>query len=167
VGTVRLVALLTAGVLALVVASVTYSDESRADTARVIVRVTPPILPADNAAQATVTLRYLDGDGTPRAGDELDLLDVSQSTGTILRDAPGVIPAYRLFTDARGQATFRYIAPMSNPFVATLPAHIQVTDRSFGTILEIDKTTIVTINVVDPSKLKGGQHGAHGQARPG
>jgi hypothetical protein len=54
--------------------------------------------------------------------------------------------------------TFDYIAAMSNSFTPTLPAHIQVTDTSMGTILEIDKTTIVTINVVDPSKLKGTQH---------
>ena len=160
-GKVRKAALLAIGVLALAVAVVTYGDVARAGAARVVIRVAPLVLPGDGVTQATVSLRYLNGDGTPRAGDELDLLDVSQSSGTILRDAPGVIATFRLFTDARGRASFKYIAATSNPFVATLPAHIQVSARSFGTILEIDKTTTVTIDVVDPSKLKGGRHGTH------
>ena len=50
---------------------------------------------------------------------------------------------------------------MSNSFVPTEPAHIQITDTSLGTILEIDKTTTVTINVVDPAKIPRGTHGGH------
>jgi hypothetical protein len=157
-GSIRRVALVVIGVLALAVAAVTYHDVARADAVRVLVHVTPAVLPGDNVSKATVTLQYLNSDGTPRVGDELDLLDVSQSTGTLLRPGSAFIEVYRLFTDQQGKATFNYIAAMSNSFTATLPAHIQVTDTSMGTILEIDKTTIVTINVVDPSKLKGAQH---------
>ena len=62
-----------------------------ANAVRVVVRVTPAMLPGDNATQATITLRYLNSDGTPRAGDVLDLLDVSQNTGTILRTGSGII----------------------------------------------------------------------------
>ncbi len=160
-GIVRRVALVAVGALALGVAVVTYSDVARANAVRVVVRVTPPILPGDNVSEATITLQYLNGNGTPRAGDELDLLDISQNTGTILRNGPGVIAVFRLFTDKQGQVIFKYIAAMSNSFVPTLPARILVTDTSLGTILEIDKTTTVTINVVDPAKIKGGQHGTH------
>ena len=157
-GIVRKVALAAVGVFALVVAVVTYRDVARANAVRVVVRVAPPVLPGDNVSKATITLQYLNSDGTPRAGDQLDLLDVSQNTGTLLRPGSAFIEVYRLFTDRQGEATFKYIAAMSNSFVPTVPAHIQVTDSSLGTILEIDKTTTVTINVVDPSKLKGGKH---------
>ncbi|HEV7215073.1 MAG TPA: hypothetical protein VGP33_08090 [Chloroflexota bacterium] len=155
------VALVAVGVLALVVAVVTYRDVAQADAVRVMVRVTPPILPGDNVSKATITLQYLNSDGTARAGDQLDLLDISQNTGTILRPGSAFIEVYRMFTDKQGKATFKYIAAMSNSFVPTVPAHIQVTDSSLGTILEIDKTTNVTINVVDPAKIKGGRHGTH------
>jgi hypothetical protein len=155
------VALVAVGVLALVVAVVTYRDVAQADAVRVVVRVTPPILPGDNVSKATITLQYLNSDGTARAGDQLDLLDISQNTGTILRPGSAFIEVYRMFTDKQGKVTFKYIAAMSNSFVPTVPAHIQVTDSSLGTILEIDKTTNVTINVVDPAKIKGGRHGAH------
>jgi len=154
----RRVALAAVAAIALVVAVVTYRDVARANAVRVLVRVTPPILPGDNVSRATITLRYLNSDGTPRVGDQLDLLDVSQNTGTLLRPGSAFIEVYRLFTDRQGEVTFQYIAAMSNSFVPTVPAHIQVTDSSLGTILEIDKTTTVTINVVDPSKLKGGKH---------
>jgi hypothetical protein len=157
-GRIRRVALAAIGVLALTVAGVTYRDVARADAVRVLVHVTPPVLPGDNVSKAMVTLQYLNNDGTPRVGDELDLLDVSQNTGTLLLPGSGFIEVYRLFTNRQGKVTFDYIAAMSNSFTPTLPAHIQVTDTSMGTILEIDKTTIVTINVVDPSKLKGTQH---------
>jgi len=160
-GTVRRVALVAVGILALIVAAVTYRDVTRANAVRVLVQVTPAILPGDNTSKATIRLRYLNSDGSPRAGDQLDLLDVSLNTGTLLRPGSAFIEVYRLFTDSQGKATFNYIAAMSNSFTPTLPAHIQVTDTSMGTILEIDKTTTVTINVVDPSKLKGAQHGAH------
>jgi hypothetical protein len=156
-----MVALAVIAALALIVAGVTYRDVALANAVRVVAHVKPPILPADNASKATVTLQYLNSDGTPRAGDQLDLLDVSQNTGTLLRPASGFIEVYRLFTDKFGQARFNYIAAMSNPFTRTLPAHIQVTDTSMGTILEIDKTTTVTINVVDPAKIKRSSHGAH------
>ncbi|HEY8284746.1 MAG TPA: hypothetical protein VIJ28_10215 [Chloroflexota bacterium] len=160
-GKVRSVALAAVGVVAIAVAVVTYGDVARANAIRVVARVTPAILPGDNVSKATITLQYLNSDGTPRAGDQLDLLDVSQNTGTLLRPGLAFIEVYRLFTDKQGKATFNYIAAMSNNFVPTLPARIQITDTSLGTILEIDKTTTITINVIDPSKLKGTQHVKH------
>lgn len=160
-GTTRRAVLAAAGISALVVSAATARDVARADGIRVVVRTTPAILPGDNATQATITLRYLNSDGTPRAGDVLDLLDVSRNTGTILRSGSSIISIFRAVTDAQGRVTFKYIAAMSNSFVPTGPAHIQITDTSLGTILEIDKTTIVTIAVVDPARIKEGKHGGH------
>ena len=160
-GAARRGAVFAVGAVALVVGIATARDVADADAIRVVVRVAPAILPGDNATQATITLRYLRGDGTPRAGDVLSLLDVSQNTGTILRTGSGIISVFRLVTDGQGAATFRYIAAMSNSFVPTEPAHIQITDTSLGTILEIDKTITVTIAVVDPAKIHEGKHGGH------
>jgi hypothetical protein len=149
------------GAVALFVAVVTVADRRQADATRVMVRVTPPVLPGDNVTQATITLRYLNSDGSPRVGDVLNLLDVSQNTGTVLRVGSGVISIFRIVTDRQGTAVFKYIAAMSNSFVPTEPAHIQITDTSLGRILEIDKTTTVTIPVIDPAKLQKGKHGPH------
>ena len=151
--------------VALIVAIPTISDVAYANAVRVSIRITPRVLPADGQTAATITLQYRDGNGRPRVGDILSLLDLSRSAGTIARYGTSsssgfsVIPIYRIVTNRQGRVVFRYIAATANPFVKTQPAHIQVTDTSLGTVLEIDKTTLLTVNVVDPSKL---QHASSG-----
>lgn len=155
------------GVIVLIVAVPTVSDVAYANELQVSAQVTPRVLPADGQSAATITLRYRDRDGKPRAGDILTLLDLSQNAGTIARHGASstngfsVIAIYRIVTDSQGRAIFRYIAAASNPFVKTAPAHIEVTDTSLGTILEIDKTTMLTVNVVDPRTLQHSSSGAH------
>jgi hypothetical protein len=153
--------------VALVVAIPTISDVAYANAVRVSIRITPRVLPADGQTAATITLQYRDGNGRPRAGDILSLLDLSRSAGTIARYSTesssngfSVIPIYRIVTNGQGRVVFRYIAAPANPFVKTEAAHIQVTDTSLGTVLEIDKTTQLTIDVVDPTKPQHGSSGA-------
>jgi hypothetical protein len=144
------------GALAVVVLIVGGSwavDFAHASAVHMVSRVAPSDVPADGQTAATVTLRITNADGSPRVGDLLELLDQSQN--------PGTLSPYRLLTNRHGEATFTYIPEAANAFISAAPAHILVTDTSLGSLVEIDKMMLVTINVVDPSKLRKKSHGTH------
>jgi hypothetical protein len=154
VGKTRLVALVVVVVVGLIFGVSSAIDFVRASTVRVVIQVTPAELPADGASVATVSVQYLNADHTPRAGDVIDLVDVSDNAGTILRLSQVgnyQITLFRAVTDRRGMIRFKYRAAQSNPFTPTEPAHLRITDTSLGTLLEFDKNTAITIKVFDPS----------------
>lgn len=126
-------------------------DFAHAGAVHMSVHISPSVIPADGQTAGRVTLRVVNPDGTPRAGDLLDVLDESQN--------PGTVSPYRLITDRHGVATFTYTPQAVNAFITAAPARVLVTDSSFGHLVEVDKMTTLTIPVVDPSKLKKGTHG--------
>jgi hypothetical protein len=129
-------------------------DFARASTVRVVVQVTPAELPADGTSVATVSVQYLNADHTPRVGDVINLVDLSDNAGTILllnQVGAYQITLFRAVTDRRGMIRFKYRAAQSNPFTPTEPAHLRITNTSLGTLLEFDKNTAITIKVFDPS----------------
>jgi hypothetical protein len=151
----RLVTLTVVVGIVLVLGISSAIDYAHASTIRVIVHVTPRELPADGTSMATVTVQYLNDNHAPRAGDVIDLIDMSNNAGTILRyDQSGIyqISIFRTVTDRQGMIRFKYRAAQSNPFVTTEPARLRITDVSLGTLLEFDKNTTLTIKVFDPSK---------------
>jgi hypothetical protein len=154
VGKTRLVALVVVVVVCLIFGVSSAIDFVRASTVRVLVQVTPADLPADGTSVATVSVQYLNADHTPRVGDVVDLVDVSDNAGTILRlNQVGTyqITLFRAVTDRYGMIRFKYRAAESNPFTPTKPARLRITDTSLGTLLEFDKNTAIAINVFDPS----------------
>ncbi len=133
-------------VLALVFGGAWAVGQAQANALRLAVAVSPRVVPADGQTPVTITVRIQNPDGTPRVGDTIDALDVSQNSGTLL--------IYRQLTDRRGQVSFSYTPAMANQFVPTLPAKIQITDSSLGNLVEIDRMMTVSVNVIDPSTIK-------------
>ncbi len=155
----RFVALAVVILVGLIVGIFTAIDFARAATTRIIVQVTPAELPADGSSVAMVSVQYLNADKSPRVGDVIDLVDVSDNAGTILRlNQVGAyqITLFRAVTDRQGMIRFKYRAAESNPFTPTEPAHLRVTDTSLGSLLEFDKNTAITIKVFDPSQPRKG-----------
>jgi len=140
------VALGVIAALALVFGGAWAVGMAQASALRVTVRVSPRVVPADGQTPATVTIRIQNPDGTPRVGDIVDALDLSPNPGSLL--------IYRAATDRRGQVSFTYTPAMANQFVPTVPAKLQITDSSLGSLVEIDRMMTVMIDVVDPSKVK-------------
>jgi len=133
-------------VLALVFGGAWAVGLAQANALKVTIHVSPSIVPADGQTPATISVRVQNPDGTPRVGDVIDALDLSQNPGSLL--------IYRQATDRDGRVSFSYTPAMANQFVPTLPARIQITDSSLGNLVEIDRMLTVTVNVFDPAKVK-------------
>ncbi len=86
-----------------------------------------------------------EGGGTPRAGDIVEILNLT-SRGTFDRT--------RALTDRRGEAAFVYTTSLANVYQPAGPVRVLVTDTSLGHLLELDKSMTATIRTVDPSRYK-------------
>ncbi len=107
-------------------------------------RISPSVLPADGFSSGRFVVRATNADGSPRAGDTIE----------VLRQGTGAFDRTRALTDAGGVALFLYTTSRSNKYQPAQPVPVIVTDTSLGRLIEIDKNVTISINVVDPSKLK-------------
>jgi len=123
------------------------SDAAHASDVHITARLTPRLLPADGQAAGAFVVRVTDPGGAPRAGDTIEILNLT-SRGTFDRT--------RTTTDRRGEAAFTYTTSMYNAYQGAGPVAVQVTDISLGTLIEIDKSISASITTVDPAKLKKG-----------
>ncbi len=107
-------------------------------------RISPAVLPADGYSSGRFLVRVTNADGSPRASDTIE----------VLRQGTGSFDRTRALTDARGEALFLYTTSRSNKYQPAQPVPVLVTDTSLGRLIEIDKNVTVSINVVNPAKLR-------------
>jgi len=143
----RAILLGVVGVLALLYGVSWLSDSAHASAVHITARLTTRLLPADGQSAGTFVVRVTEPGGAPRAGDTIEILNLT-SRGTFDRT--------RAMTDWRGQAAFTYTTSMYNAYQGAGPVAVQVTDISLGTLIEIDKSISTSINTVDPAKFKKG-----------
>jgi len=141
----RAVGAAVVALLLLVFGSSWVVDDVQAGSVKLAVRVSPPVLPADGLATGTLTVRVTEGGGTPRAGDIVEILNLT-SRGTFDRT--------RALTDRRGEAAFVYTTSLANAYQPAGRVRVLVTDTSLGHLLELDKSMTATIRTVDPSRYK-------------
>jgi hypothetical protein len=138
------------GIVALLVAVLGGSwlvDYAHSAAVRITTRTIPHILPADGQTTGALTIDVRDGDGKPRAGDTIEILNLTSK---------GQFDRTRAITDAKGEAVFIYTTSLSNIYQPAGSVAVQVTDTSLGSIIEVDKIITASIDTVDPSKYKKG-----------
>jgi hypothetical protein len=138
------------GIVALLVAVPGGSwlvDYSHSAAVRITAHTTPRILPADGQATGALTIDVRNGDGSPRAGDMIEILNLTSR---------GQFDRTRAITDRQGAAVFMYTTSLSNIYQPAGPVAVQVTDTSLGSIVEVDKIITIAIDTVDPAKYKKG-----------
>lgn len=128
------------GAAALVLASSWAIDARRAASVHMSVESVPSTLPADGQTSARIIVRVLQADGTARSGD---VIEVQQLGG-------GTLDRFRALTDARGEARFNFIAPLSNKYRPAQPVTLAVTNSSLGRLIEVDKRVDRLVHVVEP-----------------
>jgi hypothetical protein len=122
-------------------------DATLASGVRITARATPRVLPADGQSTGTLVVRVTGSGGAPRAGDTLEILNLTSR---------GAFDRTRATTDRHGEAAFIYTTSMYNIYQGAGPVGVLVTDTSLGRLIEIDKSITAHIDTVDPAKLKKG-----------
>ena len=108
-------------------------------------RVSPNTIPADGLTSTRLIARALNPDGSVRVGD---VIEVQSLRG-------GTFDRFRTLSDQNGEAEFVFISSRSNKYRPAAPVSVIVTNFSLGHLIEVRRSTTVTINVIEPKPEKG------------
>jgi hypothetical protein len=106
---------------------------------RIAVSLHPSAIPADGKSRSQIVVRVTEG-GKPRANDYLEAVSL---------DSGYLVPLLAL-TNQQGEARFTYASLPASPYDTATSARILFTDTSLGRIIEVDKSTTVSVHLLQP-----------------
>jgi len=113
------------------------------DNRKIVFDVTfaPEQMVADGKSSVTVQIQVNNVDGTPRSGDELQIIRMK---------GHGQLSVSRVKTDRNGQASFAYFSYRASSFTPVMTNEIMLSDVSVGKIVGVYKRHVFEIPVIEP-----------------
>lgn len=102
----------------------------------IAVQLHPAAIPADGLSKSHIVVRVTE-DGRPRVHDYLEAVSL---------DSGYLVPLLAI-TDEHGEASFSFASLPASPYDTIDKARIQFTDISLGRIIEVDKSSTISIRL--------------------